>query len=89
MTRGISNRVMTLTVGLSSFNLFEERLEPAKGWWITTDPKELDATEGTEVGVLLAVPNVLQNGNKRCDTCTDCTSREVVDWADTRRCQHR
>lgn len=69
MNRGHISRVTMLTIKLSNFNLVEKRLEPAKGRCVTTDPKELDATERAEVSLPLTVPDVFQNGSKGSDAC--------------------
>lgn len=58
---------MTLTVKLSGFDLFEQRLKPTKGGSVTANPKELDTTKRSQVSVLLAVPNVFQDGSEGSD----------------------
>ena len=66
--------LLVLTIGLSSLDFLQKRLEPTERWRIATDPEELDTLEGTKRALLLAVPNVLENGRERRDTLAKCVS---------------
>ena len=61
--------MLGLTIGLGGLDLLEESLEPTEGGGVTANPEELDALEGAEGALLLAVPDVLQDRRKRRDTC--------------------
>ena len=60
--------LLVLTIGLSSLDLLEQSLEPAERRRITTNPEELDTLEGAQGALLLAVPDVLEDGGERRDT---------------------
>ena len=57
-----------LTISLGGLDLLEERLEPAERGRISADPEELHALERAKGALLLAVPNVLEDGRERRDT---------------------
>lgn len=68
---------------LSGFDLLEKGLEPANGGYVTTNPKELDATERGEISLLLTVPNVFQNGCKGSDAYGGTLGEAGGDGEDT------
>ena len=59
----------TLTISLGSLDLLEECLEPAERGGVTADPEELHTLEGAKSALLLAVPDVLEDGRERRNTC--------------------
>lgn len=75
-------RLLALTVGLCSLDLLEESLEPTERRRVTTDPEEFYALEGTERALLLAVPDVLENGRERSDTDTSTNEHSNLDVED-------
>ena len=69
-----------LTISLGGLDLLEQRLEPTERRRVTADPEELYTLEGTERALLLAVPDVLEDGRERrhTDTRADEQHRLVV-----------
>ena len=65
---------LALTVGLSSLDFLQKGLEPSERRSVTAHPEEFHALEGTKRALLLAVPNVLENGRERRDTLAKCVS---------------
>ena len=58
----------SLTISLGGLDLLEKALEPSKGRSVTTDPEEFNPPQRTHLVLLLAVPDMLQNGCERRDT---------------------
>ena len=60
--------MLVLTIGLRGFDLLKKSLEPAERGSVAANPEELNTLEGLEGALLLAVPDVLEDGRKRRDT---------------------
>ena len=66
----LARRDLRLTICLSGFNLLQQTLEPAERGCVTANPEELDTAERADVALTLTIPDVLEDGRKRCDTNT-------------------
>ena len=79
-----------LTISLGGLDFLEQRLEPTERRRVAADPEELHTLEGAERALLLAVPDVLEDGRERSHTCVNCQhSRVLFGATQTYQYQHR